>query len=264
MCPVLHCRLAGLDIPIVSFGLFTVLAAFVNVLLAFVSLRHAGLSPWRILLLITLMTAGFLMGARLWNYAVNPGAYDKGFTLFTLKLANFSLYGGIAGAFIAFLLLTRQDRKRRWPLLDALVLPAAVSFALVRVGCFLNGCCGGKLTQSWLGMRFPQSTGGAVISTIPLLGKINLPAYPTQLFELGFALLGLVPVLWLYFRRKVPSGIPFLVYGIWFTAMRWVILPLRELPYPEYIVTIVYPLIYSFLIAAGCVLVAVRLWKYNR
>jgi phosphatidylglycerol---prolipoprotein diacylglyceryl transferase len=141
------------------------------------------------------------------------------------------------------------------------VLPAAVAFSLARVGCFLSGCCGGKMTRSWLGMRFPPRPSAQALpfTSLPVFGSIDLPVYPTQLFELALALLGLVPALWLYFRRKVPAGVPFLVYGILFTAMRWAVLYFRYLPYPEYVVGIIYPFLYAILIACGMILLIFKL-----
>jgi phosphatidylglycerol:prolipoprotein diacylglycerol transferase len=220
-------------------------------------LRREGLSPSRSLPILAVMAIGFLAGARLWNWFANPGGFGNGFGLFALRLANFSLYGGIAGAIIAFLAFALLSRRNPWPLLDALVLPVAVAFALARVGCFLNGCCGGKDTRSWIGVQFPPSAPafGPFTKTLPLIGNVNLPVYPTQLFELALALLGLIPALGLYFHRKAPAGVPFLVYGVWFTAMRWVILYFRYLPYPPVVVNVVYPLVYAILIACGTVLI---------
>ena len=261
MCPEISFKFAGVDISVYFYGLFTVLAALTGCFIAFFTLRHAGLKLTRILLLLAAMAAGFLIGARLWNYAVNPGAYDEIFTLFTLRLANFSLYGGVTGSIVVFMLMTLRDREKRWHMLDALVLPSAVAFAIARVGCFLNGCCGGKATNSWLGVDFPPKGNITGILTLPILGNVNMPSYPTQLFELVLALIGLIPALLLRNNQKVPSGVPFLVYGAWFTGVRWAILPLRELPYSDYIVTIVYPIIYALMIICGCVLIAVRIRK---
>jgi phosphatidylglycerol---prolipoprotein diacylglyceryl transferase len=253
MCPILHLRLFGICLDIASYGFFTALAAVAGAILAIVMLRRERLGFLRSLLLLVVMAACFLIFARLWNFLANTGGYGKGLTLFSFRLAGFSLYGGILGAFIAFLIVARFFRRSPWPLLDALVLPAAVAFSLARVGCFLNGCCGGVPTRTWLGVHFPARPGSSALpfKALPLLGSIDLPVYPTQLFELALALLGLIPALLLYLRKKAPDGVPFLVYGVWFTAMRWGVLYFREMPYPEYVVHIIYPAIYAILIACG-------------
>jgi phosphatidylglycerol:prolipoprotein diacylglycerol transferase len=266
MQPVLRLGLFGPDIELASYGLFVALAALSGVVLAFAMLRRERLGFLRSALLLMAMAACFFVGARLWNFLADHGGYGNGLTLFSFRLAGFSLYGGIAGAFAAFLLVTRFYRRSVWPLLDALVLPSAVAFSLARVGCFLNGCCGGIPTRSWLGVHFPEKThlSGLLPKSIPFFGDISsLPVYPTQLFELVLALLGLVPALWLYFRKKTPDGVPFLVYGVWFTAMRWAVLYFRAQLYPEYVTHILYPLLYAILIICGMILLIFRLRNKN-
>jgi phosphatidylglycerol---prolipoprotein diacylglyceryl transferase len=267
MCPILKFWLFGHEFSFVSYSLFAALAAVAGSILAILMLRRERLGFLRSLLMLLAMAACFLMGARLWNFLANPGGYGNGLMLFSFRMLGFSLYGGITGAFAAFLIIVLfVYRRSAWPLLDALVLPAAVAFAFARVGCFLNGCCGGVSTRSWLGVHFPEKTylPGLLPKSIPFFGDISsLPVYPTQLFELALALLGLLPALWLYFRRRVPPGVPFLVYGIWFTAMRWAVLYFRYLPYPPIVVDIIYPLIYAILIVCGIVLLLLSLRKKN-
>jgi phosphatidylglycerol:prolipoprotein diacylglycerol transferase len=165
------------------------------------------------------------------------------------------LYGGVLGALTSFLIWVRLHRRSPLPLLDALVFPSAAAFAIARAGCFLNGCCGGKATHSFWGVVFPlRDSEKKFTGILALLGKTSVAVYPTQLFEMSLALIGLVPVMWLYLRKKPRAGTVFLLYGIWFTAMRWAILPLRNLPYPEFVTAIWLPVLYGGLIAAGLLL----------
>jgi len=202
-----------------------------------------------------LMAGAFLVGARLFNAAVNPSAYGGYLHIYTLQLTGLSLYGGVLGALLTFIIWTAIRRMNPLPILDALVLPSALAFALARVGCFLNGCCAGKATNSFLGVVFPSRQGdGQITGILALLGKTSVAVYPTQLFEMSLALIGLIPVMWVYFRKKPQAGTVFLLYGIWFTAMRWAILPMRNLPYSKTVTQIFLPLLYGGLILAGIVL----------
>jgi phosphatidylglycerol:prolipoprotein diacylglycerol transferase len=262
MCPLLHMNVFGLDITVAAYTLFAALGVLAGTILAIVMLRRERLNPLRSLVMMLCMAVCFLPGARLWNYLANPGAYGKTLFLLSIKMTGFSLYGGILGAFIALLCIAWLYRRNPWPLLDALVLPSAAAFALVRVGCYLNGCCGGISTFSFLGVHFPQKANstGLLPNSIPFLGDIaDMPVYPTQIFELLLALLGLIPALWLYFRKRAPTGVPFLVYGIWFTAMRWGILYIREMPYPSYVTEIIYPVIYAAVIGCGVALLIFKM-----
>ena len=207
-----------------------------------------------------MMAVFFLIGARLLNYLVNPGMYNSGLHLTSLRFAGFSFYGGLLGAFGALLIWSRLARGSAWPLLDALVLPSALAFAFARTGCYLNGCCGGKATDSFLGVVFPvKEAEKTMLSSLwPVFSAAKVSVYPTQLFEAALALLGLVPALWLYFRKKATPGTAFLVYGVWFSAMRRAILPLRSLPYPHFVIQVAYPALYGLIITVGLVLLVLR------
>lgn len=84
--------------------------------------------------------------------------------------------------------------------------------------------------------------------------------WPTQLFELGLALAGLALVLLVCSRRRLAPGSLALLYAIWFSAARWAVLPLRELPYDPVVTEVVYPALYGFVIL-GC---AGLLYRKNR
>lgn len=88
--------------------------------------------------------------------------------------SGLALYGGL----ILSLLLS-------WPLLAALKLPAAqfwdggaveilVGMTLAKVGCHLNGCCAGRPTSSWWGVRLRSDRG-------------RIRRTPTQLLESALA-----------------------------------------------------------------------------
>ncbi len=259
MHPEIAFSLFGYMFEIKSYALFTVLGALVGILSAYPLFRKEGLKTSQAIALLAFMTAAFLIGARLLNFAVNQEAYGKSLHIYSIRLAGFSVYGGILGSIAALLLWTLHAKMDSWPLLDALVLPFGLSFAFARVGCYLNGCCVGIPTDSFFGVYFPVHDGGQDIlgGVIALLGKgtTTINRYPTQLFEMGLALLGLIPVLWMYFRKRLPKGTAFLFYGVWFSAMRLTILPLRSIPYPDIVVKLIYPLLYIALILIGLILI---------
>ncbi len=255
MHPEISLSLFGADLVLKSYAVFTVLGAAAAAALALPLLRRAGVPVRRSLVLLGVMAASFLVVARLFNRVVNPGAYGGSLRLWTLRLKGLSVYGGIAGALAALAVWLRLSRFKAGPVLDALTPPFGAAFALARVGCYLNGCCGGIPTNSVLGVVFPSRLPdeGLLSGVFELFGKPKIAVYPTQLFELAPALLGLAPALWFYLRGKAPPGTSFLLYGVWFSAMRLAILPLRGLPYPDIVTKLVYPLIYAGTAAAGVV-----------
>lgn len=255
MYPNISGNLLGFTFSITAYSLFTWVGAIIGTITALPFLKREGLKVRRSLIMLFAMAIAFLIGARLFNFVINPGAYGGNLHIYTLRLKGLAVYGGIIGAFLVLLIFAHLFKLSPLPLLDALVLPAGLAFALARVGCFLNGCCVGIATKSPLGMAFPLTESQqAALDAIEALLSFKPPEVlllPTQLFEMGLALLGLVVVMWIYLKKSPPSGGPFLMYGIWFSAMRLIILPLRSLPYPDWVTHFFYPVFYVSLILLG-------------
>lgn len=130
-----------------------------------------------------------------------------------------TFYGGLlfgTGVFLAvwFLLgkrLCRSDepKTRFCDVADiaACVLPLA--HGLGRIGCFFAGCCHGKPTEAWYGVRMYTESGWQRV-------------VPTQLFEAVFLLLLSAGLFWQFYRaaKKPTACFPLLpvycvAYGVW-------------------------------------------------
>lgn len=261
MHPEISINLFGSILEIKSYALFTALGALVGVLSALPLFKKEGLRTSQSIILLTFMAITFFIGARILNFVVNPGAYGESLHIYSIQLSGFSVYGGIIGALSTLLIVAKKLKLNSWALLDTLVLPFVLSFVLARIGCYLNGCCVGIPTETFWGVPFPVHNEGQEIITgiLALLGKKNsvIYRYPTQLFEITLALLGLIPVLFMYFGKRLPKGAAFLLYVVWFSTMRLMILPLRSLPYPYIVVKLIYPLVYISFIIIGIYLLNV-------
>lgn len=63
-----------------------------------------------------------------------------------------------------------------------IIIPAlCFAHGFGRIGCFLGGCCFGKVTNSIFGVRFPE--GSLAATFYPAADGGSLPVLPTQLFE---------------------------------------------------------------------------------
>lgn len=239
-----------------SYDALAALAAGLGLLLAWRGLKGTNLGSWRYLAPL-LLAAAALVGARLWNYAVNPAQFGPDFHLWTLRYGRLSLYGGLVAAFLALLLFCRLKKVSPLPLMDSMVLPGGVSVVLLKLGCFLNGCCFGKSTAGPLGLVFPANAGAYdFLDTLPFLNPLPRSVYPTQLFESVGAALCLLIVVPLALRHKWPAGTAALLYTFSFTLVRLLIHPLRFFPYAVWITRILYPAIYAAILA-GC---GIALW----
>ena len=96
-------------------------------------------------------------------------------------------YGGMVGALsTAVFYFWRRPHLNAWRYSD-LFAPAIMAGAVVgRLGCFLAGCCYGKVTDVAWGVNFPRVAGAV---------------HPTQLYDASVALVLAVVLFWRYPKR---------------------------------------------------------------
>ncbi len=151
---------------------------------------------------------GGILGGRVFYVVMNWADYASSpLEVFALWHGGLIWYGGFAGGFLASVLYWR---RHCYPILrcaDQVIPFVALGHAVGRIGCFLNGCCYGKPTSAWFGVRFPGH---------------DLPVIPTQLFEsaalvlLYLALRQLQRAKWL-----ARPGTIFGAYLVAYAIIRW-------------------------------------------
>lgn len=234
-----------------SYSALAALAGALGLLLSFYTLRYAGLGAWR-LLLPALLILSALIGARLLNYAVNPAQFSSDFPLWSLRYGKLSLYGGLISAFFTLLLFCRRKKTSPLPLMDAMVLPSGIGLILLKLGCFLNGCCFGKATQSAWGVTFPSNAAAYdFLDTLPFIKTMQRSVYPTQLFEAAGAAICLLAVLCASRRKTWPAGAIAFFYAFGFTLTRLIVHPLRAFSYAAWITLYLYPIMYACILVSS-------------
>ncbi len=208
-------------VSVYAWGASLSLAILVGTLVGIKLAREAGFEADRILDLAIVLIAGGVIGARLFYVIVYEPAYFKQEPLQILALwqGGMVYYGALIGGFITGTWYVLKKKLPFWRLADLTAPPLALGYGIVRIGCFLRGCCYGKPTASILGVVFPYTEG--------ISCPDGLPRYPTQLFSaaLGFILFGL---LWYIWKRKRFDGQVFLTFLLLYTAGRWIIEDFRE------------------------------------
>lgn len=233
-----------------SYRLFAVLAVIFGVITLSLLLYRNKIGIYKVIALIIPLLVFFFTGARLFNLFLNPKAYET-VSVFKLEFVGLSIFGGLIGAVFAVILWCKIFHIPVWRILDLCIIPAAGSFAIARVGCFLNGCCSGKFSNSIFAVVYPRFINSTGLESYPVL--------PTQLFELILALVVIIPALIVLKKKKVfPNGSAFLIYASLFCAMRLIILPLRRLPYEPWIKLYFYPAFYIILIITLLTIFSIR------
>jgi len=250
MHPLIEFVFLGESVVLKTYSLFMGIAILVGTLLSWLALRGKVKRP---LLFLLGLALSFLVGARLLNFLVNYQTYQNTeLSLFTLRAVGFSFYGGILVAVLVLLILHYLKKINIWEVADVLILPFGISFFIMRIGCFLNGCCFGEITACPLGVSFPSEMIDALSSSpiFALLGPGLLKVHPTQLYE-GFAALIGVVVFYLLRKSFKVNGLMTVFYGIYLTSVRWIVLYFRHLEYKDWVVDYFYPGLYFSLIVIG-------------
>ncbi len=224
-----------------------------------------GFKAGQLMWILATMLLVAVAGARLLNALVNWPAYlaEPG-KLFELSSSGFSLYGGIVAAVIAGYLVCRRLGVDAFRLGDTFVPFLGISIAMMRVGCFLQGCCFGIETDLPWGVTFPLLSPAHLHQ---MSGHGNflevMAVHPTQLYELAAAVL-LSVLAFMLLRKKLKAGVTMVIFLTVFSLFRLFNAFLRATPenfsMPEYF----YPGIYMLVFLTGTLLLAKNVFAMRR
>ena len=136
-------------------------------------------------------------------------------SLFSGGLVSF---GVVLGALFMGWALATFRKQSASLLLDVISLSLPLMLAVYRIGCLLNGCCYGLVTNGFLGMYLPGAGGKWAFR------------YPTQIIYIVF---DLALFIWLLLNRKSRpfEGSLTLAFLLVFSSGRLAIDTLRDLPH---------------------------------
>jgi len=105
---------------------------------------------------IIVLIAG-IIGARTVHVLTNIEYYlQNPLDIFMLSKGGLVYYGGLISGFISGIIYLKINSIKIWPAMDLFAPYIALGQALGRIGCFLNGCCFGKICPaSFFAVRFP-------------------------------------------------------------------------------------------------------------
>lgn len=101
-------------------------------------------------------------------YIENP---EAGFNLSAGMTFIGGLIGGVISFLIGYFIFRKRYTNRLYQVISVIPCSILIAHAFGRIGCFFAGCCYGKETDSFLGVKFPN---------------LPNPVHPTQLYEAAF------------------------------------------------------------------------------
>ena len=254
----------GQNVVIMAYSFFYILASIFVIIASYFSARHNNFSVRQTFCLLGGGAVAGLLGARLLHFIFNPSMYDSGSSLhlFDLQMHGFTIVGGLIFAVMVGWVIGKLCNIDIWKFGDVTIPFVAFGIAIARVGCFLNGCCFGQVTHAPWGVRFPTLSFAHQYQIMHGLSNIFvvLPVHPTQIYELIYAVLGGVIVIFIN-KKNIFAGAGILFIGMWFSIFRIVNMYFRQLLESLTLSVVQYTTIY-ILIFIGSLLIFI--YKYNQ
>jgi phosphatidylglycerol:prolipoprotein diacylglycerol transferase len=151
-----------------------------------------------------------------------------------------SYHGGVIGGVLSIIVYSKIKKFDLREIGDMYAASIPLGYTFGRIGNFINGELWGRVTTGPLGMIFPQAT---LLSTrenwvreaaeqagidITPGALVNLPRYPSQLFEAFFEGVLLWLIIWLLRNRKPFKGFLISIYLAGYGIFRFFIEYFRE------------------------------------
>ncbi len=213
---------------IYSYGLMLALAFLLGIYLIEKRARKQGLDKNKIMDLVFLILFSGILGARVLFVILNWGYYKSDLAgIFKVWEGGLVFYGGLILAFLVSIWFLRKNRISFWKTADILSPALALGEALGRIGCFLNGCCYGLISENW-GVSFPAKDNPPAFAQqvfdglISPAARCSLPVIPTQIYS-ALAGLAIFFIILALEKKKRSDGFIFWVYILLYSLFRFVI-----------------------------------------
>jgi phosphatidylglycerol:prolipoprotein diacylglycerol transferase len=194
-----------------TYGFFVALGFAVGIWTATRVGKRQGVPSQQVMDMAFVMIVWAIIGSRLFYVLINF-SYYKAQPLDIIKLWQGGLVfsGGLVATAAAMLWYLKRHCLSFWSTGDLWAPSLALGQAIGRIGCYMAGCCYGRPTGSAWGVVFTHPKS---------LAPLNIPLYPTQVFEAfaGFAIF--LVLIYLHGKRKF-EGQVFLWYLILHSTAR--------------------------------------------
>jgi phosphatidylglycerol:prolipoprotein diacylglycerol transferase len=230
MKPILFTiNLGFIKIPIHSYGVMLALSFFIGTIIAArYAERKEGISEDDYISATMITMIGILIGSRIFFIVEHWEDYRRNILeIFAIWKGGLVLYGGLFGGIITGIIVAWRKKIPVGKYFDAGAPSIALGVFLTRIGCFLNGCCYGKPTDSPFGISFPEGSYAYIKhlreGLISPKSDFSLPVHPTELYESfgGIVIFGIM--LLLRKRKKIYDGEYMIQFLILYSILRLIV-----------------------------------------
>ncbi len=203
-------------VPILSYGFSLAMAFVLCTILGMREARKRDIDPDKVIDLALYLCISGIIGARLLFVLLDiPTYFRDPIQIINLRDGGLTYHGGFFAALLVGIVFCRRSKISGWVMADIIAPLVAFGYAIVRIGCFLNGCCFGLPT-------------GVPWALACRAGDPTL-RHPAQLYA---SLASLVIFIVLYAvkdRKRFPGYLMFLYVGL-YSISRFVVEIFRDVP----------------------------------
>jgi phosphatidylglycerol:prolipoprotein diacylglycerol transferase len=207
------------------YGAMIAVSIAISITVVYIESRRQGINTDDVLDMAIAAVIGGILGARIGWIMTSPNVLwylAHPLRILAIWEGGLSYFGGILGGVVAANCLIRRRRMAFWRMVDIVAPLLALSFGIGKIGCWLNGCCNGTATTSWLGVIFTNP-----LSECDLL---NQRIWPAQLFNSASGFLAFAVLFWVVRKRKHYDGQVFIWYLYLYGATSFVVEFFRDIP----------------------------------
>lgn len=207
------------------YGVMIAVSIAISISVAYFESRRQGINTDDVLDMAIAAVVSGILGARIGWIMTSPDVLwylAHPLRILAIWEGGLSYFGGILGGVVGANLVIRHRRMGFWRMADMAAPLLALSFGIGKIGCWLNGCCNGTATTSWLGVIFTNP-----LSECDLL---NQRIWPAQLFNSASGFLAFAVLYWIVRKRKHYDGQVFIWYLFLYGSTSFVVEFFRYIP----------------------------------
>lgn len=190
--------------PVYSWGLSLALAFVVGTLLSAKMGKKRGIDPDNIIDLALIVCIASIIGARALHVLLNLRDYVQyPSSIIQMRDGGLSFFGGLGGGVLAGVIYCRVKKINIGEMGDVVAPAVALGYAIVRIGCLLNGCCYGTYCE------LPWALSA---------GPDGMPRHPAQIYSSIYSLIIFAILMKMQPKRKFDGHILWLYVGLYSIA----------------------------------------------
>lgn len=190
--------------PVYSWGLSLALAFVVGTFYAAAVGKKRGIHPDNIIDLALIICIASIIGARLLHVVLNLQSYiNYPASVLHMRDGGLSYFGGLGAGVLAGYVYCRVKKLSVGKVADIAAPAVALGYAIVRIGCLLNGCCYGEQTT---------------VAWALAAGRDGLLRHPTQIYSAIYSLIIFGLLTMVEARKKFEGQVLWMYVGLYSVA----------------------------------------------